>query len=68
MGPEKVKDMKTAVRKNKVRELIVSGQMKKLIYSLPPTIISSFTGARGKNILYLDPPGINLTLRTGRES
>ncbi len=32
---------------------------------LPPTIISSFTGARGKNILCLCPPGIHLPPRAG---
>lgn len=62
MKPEKVKEMTEAGGKNRVRTLIKNSQMKKLINSLPPTIISSFTGARGINILYLNPPGINLTL------
>ncbi|HOW54454.1 MAG TPA: hypothetical protein PLR60_07335 [Syntrophorhabdaceae bacterium] len=62
MRPEKVKEMTAADRKNRIRTFTKNSQMKKLINSLPPTIISSFTGTRGKNILYLDPPGTNLTL------
>ncbi len=67
MGPEKVKDMTTEGRESRVRDFLKSGQMKNIICSLPPTIISSFTGARGINILYLDPPGINLTSNAGND-